>query len=310
MDLRLLPVREVTSPMPLLSLLQFITNHPVNRNRKLDSLVRFAKWQISSRLAPGAIVFEWINGSRFLVRNGDTGLTGNIYTGLHEFDDMGYLLHVLRPDDLFIDIGANLGSYTILACAAIGARGYAFEPVPSTFARLVDNIRLNNIEDRVAALNLGLAHEEGIAKFTTDLDTVNHVASVNGEQANTIAIKVTTLDLALGDVSPGLIKIDVEGYETQVLQGAVRTLCNDNLHSVIMELNGSGERYGFAESRILSKMLNIGFKTFSYDPLSRSLTNLKGKNLEAGNTLFIRNESLVQERLRSAPEIKVLGIVI
>jgi len=48
-----------------------------------------------------------VNGSKFLVKTGETGLTGNIYTGLHEFPDMGFLLHFLRAEDLFVDIGAN-----------------------------------------------------------------------------------------------------------------------------------------------------------------------------------------------------------
>ena len=109
-----------------LQTIKFIINHPLNRGHKLTSILRYVKWQIGSRLVPGAVVFEWINGSKFIVRNGATGLTGNIYTGLHEFSDMGFLLHVLRPADLFVDIGANVGSYTILACSAIGARGIAF----------------------------------------------------------------------------------------------------------------------------------------------------------------------------------------
>ena len=49
--------------MSLFSVLKFIANHPVNRGQKLASIGRFAKWQISSRLAPGAILYDWINDS-------------------------------------------------------------------------------------------------------------------------------------------------------------------------------------------------------------------------------------------------------
>ncbi|MEB3171773.1 MAG: hypothetical protein VKK43_10405, partial [Synechococcaceae cyanobacterium] len=130
--------------MSLLDTIIFITSHPLNREQKLKSIIRFAKWQIGSRLVRGEIVYDWINGSKFLVKTGDKGLTGNIYTGLHEFPDMGFLLHFLRVDDLFVDIGANVGSYTILACCAVGARGVAFEPVPSTYKKLVENMRINH----------------------------------------------------------------------------------------------------------------------------------------------------------------------
>ena len=128
--------------MSIFNTIKFITDHPLNRDRKLSSIIRFAKWQIGSRLVQGAIIFDWINGSKFLVKTGETGLTGNIYTGLHEFIDMGFLLHFLRDEDLFIDVGANVGSYSILACYAVGARGIAFEPVPSTYNGLLKTYAL------------------------------------------------------------------------------------------------------------------------------------------------------------------------
>ncbi len=293
--------------MSLLSILKFITTHPLNRDKKIEAVIGFVKWQIGSRFVPGAIVYDWVNGSKFLVRTGDHGLTGNIYTGLHEFPDMGFLLHVLRPDDLFIDIGANVGSYTILACSAIGARGYAFEPVPSTYNELVENVRLNHSEDRVTCLNIGLGNAQGRLTFTSDLECTNH-ALASGEQSdNTVDVEVSTLDTVLDGESPTMIKIDVEGFETPVLEGAEETLKKPTLHSVIMELNGSGSRYGFDESRILEMMLDHGFGTYAYNPLDRTLTDLQGKNVTSGNTLFIRDKSLVLDKLNSSPKITLHG---
>jgi FkbM family methyltransferase len=239
------------------------------------------------------------------VRTGETGLTGNIYTGLHEFSDMGYLLHVLCGDDLFVDVGANVGSYTILACAVVGACGYAFEPVPSTYMRLIENVRLNNLEGRVTCLNVGVGSEEGEVSFTSDMDTTNHVVASREQSDNVINVRICALDDALRNKSPALLKLDVEGYETPALQGAQETLKKPSLHSIIMELNGSGSRYGFNESRILEMMFDHGFKTYSYNPLDRSLISLNGKNLASGNTLFIRNYSLVLENLASSPKIRI-----
>ena len=61
------------------------------------------------------VVVNYINDSRLLVQTGMTGATGNIYTGLHEFEDMGFALHFLQEGDYFIDLGVNVGSYTVLA---------------------------------------------------------------------------------------------------------------------------------------------------------------------------------------------------
>ena len=220
---------------------------------------------------------------------------------------MAFLLHVLRTDDLFIDVGANVGSYTILACSAIGAEGYAFEPVPTTYNRLIENIRLNHLENRVKCLNIGVGSDNGSIVFTSDMDTTNHVLASEEQSENPIKVDVSTLDTILENESPVLMKIDVEGYEMPVLEGATETLKNKTLHSVIMELNGSGNRYGFDEPRILELMFDHGFRTYSYNPLGRILLNLEGKKLTSGNTLFIRDESFVLDRLNSSPDIIIHG---
>lgn len=171
--------------MSLLNLLKFVTNHPLNRENKFKSIARFAKWQIGSRLVPGAVVYDWVNGSKFLVRTGETGLTGNIYTGLHEFPDMAFLLHFLRSTDLFVDVGANVGSYTILPCSAVGAKGIAFEPIPSTYKRLVENMHLNHLDALVTCVNKGVGAKQGGIPFTSDTDTTNH-ALAPGEQCDNL----------------------------------------------------------------------------------------------------------------------------
>ena len=73
-------------------------------------------------------------------------MTGNIYCGLVEFADMAFVLHVLRAGDLFVDIGANAGAYTLLASSVAGAKTTCFEPAPATYARLlVINPAIKNI---------------------------------------------------------------------------------------------------------------------------------------------------------------------
>lgn len=291
--------------MTALGVLRFITSHPLNSHRKLNALVRFAKWQIGSRLVPGAVSVDWIGGAKILVRPGETGLTGNVYAGLHEFHDMSFVLHALRPDDLFVDVGANLGSYTILACAAVGARGFAFEPVPATFARLTEHIHLNNIATRALCRNVGIGREPAVMRFTADLDTLNHVLAPDEVHERAIDVPIVTLDAALEGAAPFLIKIDVEGYELPALEGSRATLSNPALNAIIIELNGSGARYGFDESQILRLLIEYGFSTYRYDPLDRRLTNAAGRTEPRGNTLFLRNEALIRERLRTAPKICV-----
>ena len=294
--------------MPLLSTLAFIANHPLNSGRKAQALARYFKWQIGSRLLPGQVIHRWINGARIIVRRGETGVTGNLYCYLHDFADMGYLLHVLTPDDLFVDVGANVGAYTILACAAKGAKGVCFEPVPATFEKLMDNLRINNLMERVEASNIGLSDREGDLVFTCGEDTTNHIVAVDEQASNVVQVKVRPLDSLLKDVTPSLLKIDVEGFETRVIAGARQILGRAGLHSVIIELNGSGRRYGFEDSQIIQCMSDFGFSTFRYDPFERELIAVNADDCRSGNTLFIRGERAMQARLKQAPRV-LLGSV-
>jgi FkbM family methyltransferase len=291
--------------MSLVHTLRFITNHPLNAGRSPQALMRFARWQIASRIFPGQMIFEWINGARMIVRPGETGFTQNIYCGLHEFSDMAYVLHTLTPEDFFVDVGANVGSYTVLACAARGARGYCFEPVPATYRRLLDNVRLNDLTSRVVSLNIGLSDTNGDLLFTTGENCTNHVLPAGKPVVGAALIEVQTLDRILEDCSPNMMKIDVEGYETQVVKGALNTIAKPSLHSIIMELNGSGSRYGFNEAEIIKSLEDRGFAPYSYHPFIRELRPLAGKNNLSGNTLFIKDLDFVRKRLANTPRVQV-----
>ena len=114
-------------------------------------------------------------------------------------------------------------------------------------------------------------------------------------------LKSSTLDTVVGEGSLTFIKIDVEGFESNVISGANNALSKDSLNAVIMELNGSGNRYGFDEEALHKQMLDYGFATFSYSPFTRTLCSLNQEKSQAGNTLYIRNRKFVQNCLASVP---------
>jgi hypothetical protein len=95
--------------MSLMPTLSYILRYPLNAEAKQAALTRYLKWQIGSRLVPGDVLVPFVNDTVLIVSPGMTGATQHIYTGLHEFDDCGFLLHLLRETDLFVDIGANVG---------------------------------------------------------------------------------------------------------------------------------------------------------------------------------------------------------
>ena len=136
--------------------ISYILSHPLNREHKMAALGRYVGWQVKSRLTRKKMPVRFVGGTRLLVAGGMTGATGNIYCGLHEFADMAFVMHALCPEDLFADIGANVGSYSVLAAGVADACVIAAEPSPVTFAHLQDNIRVNGLEKKARLCNVAL----------------------------------------------------------------------------------------------------------------------------------------------------------
>ncbi len=288
----------------LIKLLRDITNHPLNKNNKIQAVLRFIKWQISTRLISYPIIYPFTENAKLIIQKSMCGATGNLYCGIEDYEDMAFLLHLLRKDDLFIDVGANIGSYTVLASAHVGAKTISIEPVPSTFENLVRNISINQIHEKVTAYRIALGSMKGTIDFTSSLDTWNCVASK--EEPGTIKVPVDTLDGILQNIeTPLLIKMDVEGFETEVLQGASMTLQQSGLKAIILELVGAGVNYGYDENKIHDLLTGLNFERVQYDPIERTLKPLDTFGIY--NTIYIRNKDFVQQRVKSAPKVKILN---
>lgn len=293
--------------MSIANTFNFIWKHPLASRNKTLAFKRFLKWQFAQKIHPFPVVYPFVENSKLLVTKGMVGATGNIYAGLHEFNDMAFLLHFLHKQDLFIDIGANVGSYTVLASAVKEAYTIAVEPIPCTFAHLCNNVHLNKITDKVNLLNIGLGSKISQLAFTSSLDSTNHVANESDINSDTITVEVNTLDNIVNAKNPVLIKIDVEGFEQEVLNGAHYTLNNSSLQAIIIEINDNCEKYGFSAASTHQLLTDYHFKPYSYSPFDRTLFPVK-QTFSIENTIYIRNIDMVSGRLKNADSFTVLGI--
>jgi FkbM family methyltransferase len=285
----------------LYAIAKFIAKHPLNANHKLQALTNFVKWQIATRILKKKVIVPWVEDSMFISGLGETGLTGNLYAGFMEYEDMIFLLHALQPNETFVDVGANIGAYTILASKVVKSNSIAFEPLPATAERLKDQIQINRINAAVDIRNMGVGDKEGSLFFTNNNDTVNKV-SLAGEVENTTMVKVSTLDNELAKDNQYFFKIDVEGFEYNVIEGASAVLSNNNVSAIIIELNGNGEEFGHSNEDIHKKLLSFGFFAVAYEPQTRNLTELKSYNQNGGNTIYVKDVALISKRCKSAPK--------
>jgi hypothetical protein len=162
---------------------------------------------------------------------------------------------------------------------------------------------LNGLTERVRAHQVGLSDRTGTLRFAATLDTTNHVLA-EGEKLPAVDVPVRLLDEVVGSEVPAIIKIDVEGHELAVLRGGKSTLRDERLLAVLMETNGSGTRYGVSDSALLAEMSEYGFQPFFYDALARRLVTATGPG---DNTIFVRDQTAIAERTRSAARFTLVN---
>jgi len=285
----------------LLNVLKFIVLHPLNKGGRMSAVLRFFKYQVATRLIKSKFLIDWVNDTKFLISKGEISLTGNLYCGLMEYEDVGFLLHYLNQADTFYDIGANVGSYAILASGVTKAQSIAFEPLPSTYDRLIDQIKINRIDHLVEARNNGVGSKLDWLEFTNNLNCMNKV-NTDPNNTDVTKVEVITLDSCYEPNTPSFVKIDVEGYEKFVLEGGANFFSNANVDALIIELNGSGMSFGVEDSDVHKMIISFGFQPVSYDPFSRKVSLIETYN-EGRNTIYVKDVKDAQYRVANSPSV-------
>lgn len=156
----------------------------------------------------------------------DSLLSKIIHDG-HEAQEIEFVKGVLNEGDVFIDIGSNIGLFSLIAAPILGEQGMilAFEPTPYIFNRFQENSQLNGFKN-IECRNIGLSDKKGTMSLHTSengYDAWNSFApGTDNKLGRTIEVEVSTLDEELEDLDKDrikLVKIDVEGWEKFVLLG-------------------------------------------------------------------------------------------
>lgn len=283
--------------------LRILCNHPLARDQKMRTLMRYGALQVTTRVSSAAVV-PFVEGTRLTLEQWD-GRRADVAVGLFEFSEMAFVLHALRASSHFVDVGANIGLYTVLAGGVARASCLSLEPVPDTFAQLRQNIRLNGLEDLVDARNVGVGRESDTLQFTNTEGANNHVV-VDGE-GDGVEVPVRSLDdlIDANREEVMIVKIDVEGWEEEVLRGGQQVLSRSDPLALIIEMC-EGERYGFDEATIDDRLREQGFAPVEYAPYARSFRRVE-RRPPVGNTIYVNDLEAFEARVEASPSYQILG---
>jgi|GEM_PF-1853477 len=218
------------------------------------------------------VMSETSDGLRYFFSVRDTFVGFPVAVGVFERELQPVFERFAKPGSVCLDIGANLGYYTV-KMAFQGATVFAFEPDPFNFFLLEKNVRENRMEARVVARRAACGSRTGTAGIAREPGTANygavHVAGA-GEAVSAEAEMVRAGDCVPAGLKVDFIKIDVEGFEPEALEGLREILERDH-PAVLCEFNTHAlEQYaGDGPERLLGLMGSCGYKAFEAARIGR-----------------------------------------
>lgn len=286
----------------LRNLLGNVLRHPNNRHARVAAAFRFLRWQIHKRLIKKPVVIPVGRNRSFKVVCDSKFSSMVLYNVLPDWDEMNFLLRFLRPEDAFIDIGANVGFYTILASTiVIETPILAIEANPRNASVLREQIALNNVGN-IRMLETALGDAESTLMFDDCGRETGSLAHEGVSFQRQIEVRCTLLDTLLaGNALADCIvaKMDVEGCEEMILRGAKETLKRGDVSVWLFELADAGlRRHGSSSERLIQVFEQSGYSILYWDEERQHLGH-RGDEADSdrGNYLACRNEAFVRERL-------------
>lgn len=223
------------------------------------------------------------------------------YTSKFESDLLSIYTQYLKPGMNIIDVGANIGLYTLIASNVIGTAGrvWSFEPAKDIYKLLRNNIKLNSLKN-VTTNNIAIAEKTGTLRLVLEenqLDGYRYIERTNTHQRlqETYPVRVITIDNYFSNILNNIdyIKIDVEGGEFDVLSGAQKTIGRSK--NIIIQLENSKlglSRSGHTQSELFKLLKTLNLVPVSWDNSNKTWEINNSKVKKSGNIWACKKESL------------------
>jgi FkbM family methyltransferase len=209
--------------------------------RQIRLELEFVRTRLTSYVGDGIALTYLVDETPIFVNSNDLGSPFNLMSGgRYEEDNIEVLLSFLKEDTIFLDIGANIGFFTLKIGKRLGPQGkvYAFEPHPRIHDLLRRNVHINGIAKLVTCFKLALSDKNATETLRYPIGHLGggHLGPVENLGDTVVDAELRRLDDLLGaDFRCDLVKIDVEGHEIGVLDGMKNIVLNSPRIKILFE---------------------------------------------------------------------------
>lgn len=270
-----------------------ILNHPLNRKQKVKAAGRVLWWKANQLFFHLPAVVTLHNTKMKCICPPESSYGSLVlYCNYPEYSEMRLLGKLLKPDSIFLDVGANIGVYTLLAASKIKkGKIYSFEPVSTVVDILYQNVRINHLEDRVTIMDKVVSDHTGQEMFVIqEISEYSHISSDQTLKVKPVpSIKLDDF-FKLKKISfIDVVKIDVEGAEMKVLKGLERYLRLGKVGALIVELNKRNNFYGTDSNKIIDYLRSLNFRIYKLDEGINLIDLLTVEENQTMNVIAILN---------------------
>lgn len=221
------------------------------------------------------VIAEIENKLRLFVDLADSVIGWGIIRGKYETHELDFVRRTVKPGQTVLDIGANIGFFTIIMASLIGPTGrvYAFEPMEAHANLLARSIAENDFADRVVVERAALSDKSGSGQLIRASETINAGGAYLNQQENELPaghqsdeVKLITLDTYPIQRPVHFIKIDIEGAELLALRGA-RDLLKEDRPVILSEVHPAQLRKvsGCSAKDFVSEIEGLNYRCYELD---------------------------------------------
>jgi len=257
----------------MLRSLNYLLNTPYNRLHPISALARFFEWKIIKLLKLSDYKKRIWNNHFLMVNYDSVQSMWLMYNYIIDWEEFSLIKAIVKKEDICFDIGANNGYYSVWL--SLYGFVHSFEPNETSFNRLLQNIKINEIKN-VKANNFGIGKEKGTVEFTINKDIQNHIlpgkSNFDSEEITIDTIDNYLLEKNIEKIK--FLKVDVEGFEFDVLSGAKNALQNKKIEIIQLEINNSIVNSGRTEIELLDLLNSYDYYLAKFDVENNKLIEI------------------------------------